>query len=257
MPSALVTGPTSGIGRAFADALARRGYDLVLVSRDAARLQQVADEIRHATGAGIEVLPADLADRAQVAAVEARLQDEARPVDVLVNNAGFGIRSAFATSDVDDEQRMLDVMVTAVMRLAHAAVPGMVRRRHGVVINVSSVASWIAGGTYSAAKSWVTVFSEGLNGELSGTGVRVTAVCPGFVRTEFHERAGMNMAGVPSWMWLDADRVVRDAMRDAAGNRAVSVPSSRYLALTLVLRHSPRFLARRVGGRRSASRARE
>ena len=250
MPTAMITGPTAGIGRAFVRALADRGFDLVLVARDRPRLQALAEELA-AAGVRAEILPADLADRDQLIKVEARLVE--RPVDVLVNNAGFGIASRFSRSAVDDEQRTIDVMVTAVMRLTHAAVPAMIEQGHGVVLNVSSIAGWITGGTYSAAKAWVTVFSEGLNGELAGTGVRVTAVCPGFVRTEFHDRAGMDMSSVPHWMWLDADAVVAQALRDAARNRAISVAGPQYKAFGTLLRHAPRALVHRVGAARSGS----
>ena len=257
MPTALITGPTSGLGHAFARALAARRHDLVLVSRDRERLEAVASGLAREFGIATTVLAADLGDREQLAAVEARLSDPVRPVDVLVNNAGFGIREQFADSDVADEQRMLDVMVTAVMRLTHAAVPGMVARGHGVVLNVSSVASWIAGGTYSAAKAWVTVFSEGLNGELRGSGVKVTGVCPGFVHTEFHERAHMDVSSVPEWLWLDADDVVAQALRDVAVNRPVSVSGLQYRAASTVLQHGPRTLVRAIGRQRSTDRARQ
>jgi short-subunit dehydrogenase len=246
MATALITGPTAGIGRAFADALAAQGMNLVLVSRDAQRLQQVADEIRamHGEQIHIEVFPADLADRSQVDRVADRLRDPARPVQVLVNNAGFGLVQAFTESGIDEEQQLLDVLVTAVMRLSHAALPGMVARGKGVIFNVSSVAGWITGSTYSAAKSWVTVFTEGLAQELAGTGVRAVAVCPGYVRTEFHLRADMDVAGVPAWMWLDAGDVAAQAMRDAEQGRVISVTGSQYKAMATILQHAPRPLVR-------------
>ena len=253
-PIALITGPTAGVGLGFARALATRGHDLVLVSRDEARLGEIAAELRAATGADVEVLPADLAVPADCARVEQRLADAGRPVSVLVNNAGFGLRSGFLRSTVDDEQRLIDVMVSAVMRLTHAALPGMVERRRGVVINVSSVASWLTGGTYSAAKAWVTVFSESLNVELAGTGVRVSACCPGFMHTEFHDRAGISTSTVPEWMWIEVDDVVRTALADAAANRPISVAGLQYKALATVLRHAPRSVVRRVGGIRQRTR---
>lgn len=252
--TALITGPTAGVGLGFARALAERGHDLVLVSRDAVRLEEVAAELRAGTGVAVEVLPADLALGEDCARVEQRLADDARPVSVLVNNAGFGLRTGFLRSSVDDEQRMIDVMVSAVMRLTHAALPGMVERRGGVVINVSSVASWLTGGTYSAAKAWVTVFSESLNVELGGTGVRVSACCPGFMHTEFHDRAGISTSTVPEWMWLEVDDVVRTALADAAANRPLSVAGLQYKALAAVLRHAPRSIVRRVGGIRQRTR---
>ena len=254
-PVALITGPTAGVGLGFARALADRGHDLVLVSRDAARLEEIAADLRARTGVDVEVLPADLAVPDDCARVEQRLADVARPVGVLVNNAGFGLRTGFLRSSVADEQRMIDVMVSAVMRLTHAALPGMVARQRGVVINVSSVASWLTGGTYSAAKAWVTVFSESLSVELAGTGVRVSACCPGFMHTEFHDRAGISTASVPEWMWIEVDDVVRTALADAAANRPLSVAGPQYKLLATVLRHAPRSLVRRVGGIRSRTRA--
>lgn len=244
MATALVTGPTAGIGRGFADGLARKGLDLVLVARDEDRLLATAADLTRRYGVSCEILRADLAVRADVDRVASRLASRDRPITVLVNNAGFGIRASFADSSVDDEQRLLDVLVTSVMRLTHAVVPVMVARGSGAVINVSSVASWVNGGTYSAAKSWVTVFSESLAQQLDGTGVRVTAVCSGFVHTEFHERAGMDVAGLPAFMWLDVPTVVDTAFRDVARRRPVSVAGPQYRVAAWVLRHGPRSLAR-------------
>lgn len=252
MSIALVTGPTAGLGRAFALTLAEAGHDLVLVARDEARLAQVAAEAAE-RGVGVEVLPADLADREALAAVEQRLADDARPVDLLVNNAGFGVNQPFAGGDLDAEQAMLDVLVTAVMRLTHAAVPGMVSRGTGGILNVSSVAGWIAGGTYSAAKAWVTVFSEGLAGELAGTGVHVTAACPGYIHTEFHDRAGMDMGSVPDWMWLTPQQVVDQALADLRRGRPVSVAGTQYQALTTLVRYAPRPAVRAATSSRLAS----
>ena len=242
MAVALVTGPTSGIGRAFADALARKGMDLVLVSRDADRLARTAEEITAAYGVSCKVLAADLAVRADVDAVAGLIVD--RRVDVLVNNAGFGLRRPFERSEVGDEQRLLDVLVTAVMRLTHAAVPGMVDRGFGLVVNVGSLAAWMPGGTYSAAKAWVTVFSESLAQGLAGTGVRVVVAAAGFTRSEFHDRAGVDMSALPEWLWLDAEQVVATAFRDAALGRAVSVAGPQYRPLSVVLRYGPRSLTR-------------
>ena len=244
MPTALITGPTSGIGRGFAEAFARKGFDLVLVARDQERLVALRDELTGSYGVGCEVIAADLSDRSATDEVAARLADRERPVSALVNNAGFGLNRSFLRSSVDDEQRSLDVLVTAVMRLTHAAVPGMVERGTGMVVNVSSVASWITGGTYSAAKSWVTVFTESLAQELEGTGVRVTAVCPGFVHTEFHQRAGIDMSAIPEFMWLDVQQVVSQAFADLARDRPVSVAGPQYKAVAALLRHGPRGLAR-------------
>jgi short-subunit dehydrogenase len=171
-------------------------------------------------------------------------------VEILVNNAGFGVLQSFSTGNLDAEQQMLDVLVTAVMRLTHAALPGMIARGSGAVLNISSVAGWITGGTYSAAKAWVTVFSESLATELAGTGVHVTAVCPGFTHTEFHQRASMEIDGIPEWMWLDAQEVVDRALRDVRKGRPVSVAGSQYKALSLAAQYLPRPLVRALGNRR-------
>ena len=250
MPTVLITGPTSGIGRGFADAFARKGFDLVLVARNGTRLTELAAELFNAYGVQSEVIEADLSLRADVDRVAARLCDPTRPIGALVNNAGFGLKSSFTRTGIDDEQLLLDVLVTAVLRLTHAAVPGMVASGSGMIINVSSVAGWITGGTYSAAKAWVTVFSESLAQELGDTGVRVTAVCPGFVHTEFHQRADIDMDQLPSWMWLDVAAVVSQAFRDLAAGNPVSVAGVQYKSLSVLLRHAPRSIVRLATGAR-------
>jgi len=255
MGTAVITGATSGIGLEFAQTLAARGHDVCLVARDVQRLEAVAEQLR-AQRVSVEVISADLTDRADLARVEARLSDRDRPVEILVNNAGFGVPQRFVGGDIDAEQLMLDVLVTAVMRLTHAVAPGMVARGTGAIINVSSVASWITGGTYSASKSWVTVFSESLSIELAGTGVNVVAVCPGFTHTEFHQRAGMQMEQLPEWMWLDTTEVVDQALRDVRRGRPVSVAGTKYKALSLAAQYLPRPLVRRIGARRPGGQVR-
>jgi short-subunit dehydrogenase len=250
MPTALVTGPTAGIGAAFARRLAADGYDLVLVARDVERLEATAADLRHRFGGAVEVLPADLADRVALAGVEQRLADRERPVDLLVNNAGFGTNTRFSQGDLEEEERQLDVLVRAVLRLSHAAVGGMVERGRGGIINVSSIAGYIPAGTYGAAKAWVTSFSEGLAGELTGTGVHVLAVCPGFVRTEFHQRAGMDVRAIPEILWLTPEQVVDQALDDLARGRLVSVAGLHYKGLSTLARHAPRGLASGVYRRR-------
>jgi uncharacterized protein len=225
--TALVTGATAGIGYAFAHALASRGHDLVLVSRDSARLEQTGSELRQRYRIEAQVLPADLSVRADVERVEQRLADRDQPVDVLINNAGFALNRSFLHSDVDDEQRLLDVLAGAVMRLSHAALPGMLDRGKGQIVNVSSVAGFLPFGSYSAAKAYVVSLSQGLAQELVGTGVQVMALCPGFVHTEFHARAGIDPRLSDMW-WLDADDVVAQALRDLRRGKSVSVPSLQY-----------------------------
>jgi short-subunit dehydrogenase len=237
--TALVTGPTAGIGRSFADQLAARQYDLVLVSRDKQRLDEQAAQLRERYGVQVEVLPADLSDRASLEVVEARVADRAQPVDLLVNNAGFGHKLPFTENAVEAEQQMLDVLVTAVMRLSHAAIGPMLERGHGAIVNVSSVAGFLPRGTYSAAKAYVTSFSQWLDLTYRDRGVRGMALCPGFVRTEFHARMGVGRESAPRWMWLDADRLVADALADLDKGRSLSIPSKRYKALSAVARLTP------------------
>ena len=253
MTTALITGATSGIGLVFARTLARRGHDIVLVARDRERLERVAAELR-GHRVSVDVIPADLADRVQLGIVEEYLR--ANPVEILVNNAGFGVPQRFSTGDLGLEQQMLDVLVTAVMRLTHAALPGMVARGSGAVLNVSSVAGWITGGTYSASKAWVTVFSESLSLELAGSGVHVTAVCPGFTHTEFHQRAEMEMDALPEWMWLDPQEVVDRALADVRKGRPVSVAGPQYKVLSLAAQYLPRPLVRAIGARRPGGQVR-
>lgn len=239
--TSLVTGATAGIGLEFARQLAARGDDLVLVARDTGRLESVAADLASAYGVATEVLTADLTDPAQLATVEQRLADGDRPVDLLVNNAGFGLKNGFLDNDIDTEQAQQDVLVRAVLRLSHAALSGMVERGHGGVINVSSVAAFLPRGTYSAAKAWVNSFSAWAHNEYAARGVKVTAVCPGFVRTEFHQRLGIDRdASAPRFLWLEADRVVREALADFDSGKAISVPSKRYKAILVIRRVVPR-----------------
>ena len=235
--TALVTGATAGIGLAFAHRLAGRGHDLVLVARDVPRLEGVAEELRSSYGVAVEVLVADLVDRAQLATVEARLRDAERPVELLVNNAGFGLKQRFLDNDVEDEQAMLDVLVTAVMRLTHAALGPMVARGSGGIINVSSVAGYLPRGSYAAAKAYVTNLSQWASSEYRSQGVRVMALCPGFTKTEFHQR--MQVRRGSGFMWLDVDRLVDDALKDFDKGRPVSVPGAHYKAIVAATRLIP------------------
>ena len=250
MSTALVTGATAGIGHAFARRLAADGHDLVLVARDGGRLESTAKELHTSYDVDVEVLAADLTDVDGCLRVENRLADASRPVDLLVNNAGSGARHRFSTGNIEDEEQMLRLLVRAVMRLTRAAIPGMVDRGHGAIVNVSSVASFLPRGTYSAAKAWVTTFSQGLSNELDGTGVRVLALCPGFTRTEFHDRAGLNMSAVPRFLWLDADKVVDEGLAALRRDAVVCVPGGRYKVIVAVSRRLPlsglRLMARRA-----------
>ena len=242
---ALVTGATVGIGESFTRLLAQNGYNIVLVARDLPRLQERAKTLESTFGIATTVIQADLATDAGCKTIEDFIANN--QIDVLINNAGFGINKAFTMSQLDAEQQLLDVLVRTPMRLMHVALPGMKERNKGVIINVSSVAGWIAGGTYSAAKSYLTVLSESLHTELSSTNVKVSALCPGFTRTEFHQRGRMSMKGLPAFMWLNSDKLVAKAWKDAVGGKAVSVPGWQYQLLTFVMRNAPRPMVRKIG----------
>ena len=244
MATALVTGASAGIGKTFCEQLAERGDDLVVVARTTERLEELKTDLESRFGIRVEVLTADLSERDQVQVVADRLADATRPIDLLVNNAGYGLKRPFLRNDIEVEEHMLAVLVRAVMVLSHAAALAMRERGHGTIVNVSSVAGFMASGTYSAAKSWVTVFSEGLAGELKGTGVTVTALCPGFTRTEFHGRAAIDHGDLPGFMWLDADNVVRDALADVDRGKVISVPGRQYKLISTALRSMPRPLVR-------------
>ncbi len=242
MPTALITGATAGIGRAFAYELASRGMNLVLVARDQGRLEALAQSLADDFKITAEVLVADLTNRLAIDEVSCRAA--ADDIELVVNNAGFGIRQEFVGGDLSAEQELLDVLVTSVMRITHAALPGMVERNRGGVLNVSSVASWLASGTYSAAKAWVTTFSESLATQLKDSQVHVMALCPGFTRTEFHTRAQMDIDTIPNWMWLEVREVVKTALSDFQASRPVSVPGVQYKALGLAAQYLPRPLVR-------------
>lgn len=254
MGIALITGGTSGIGAAFARALAGRGDDLVLVARDEARLGEMAAELG-ALGVTVEVLPADLSDRADVQRVVERLESSDRPIDMLVNNAGFGVHTKITAADPSPHDRGIEVMIRAVLVLAGAAGRAMRERGSGAIVNVSSTAGFITMGSYSAIKAYVTSLTEGLANELHGTGVTVTALCPGWVRTEFHQRAGIRSSSIPSSLWLDADELVATSLRDVARGRVISMPSVRYRTLIWFARHLPRSAIRGISRRISSSRS--
>lgn len=244
MSTVLVTGATAGIGREFARQYAESGHDVVLVARDEERLAEVAHEIESRYAVRAEVLPADLVDRAALERVADRVRSGDAPIDILVNNAGLGLKTSFTENDLATEEAAFDLMCRAVLVLSHAAATTMKARGRGQIINVSSVASFISAGTYSAAKAFVTVFTEGLATELAGTGVTATALCPGFTHTEFHERGAMDTSYLPEFAWLDAPEVVAAGIADARRGKPVSVPSAKYKAVVGLLQVAPRALLR-------------
>ena len=242
---ALVTGATAGIGESFTRLLAENNYNVVLVARDLPRLQERAQELEAKYQVQTHCIQADLSTDAGCSVVESYIASN--QIDVLINNAGFGINKAFTVSELVEEQKLLDVLVRTPMRLMHVALPLMKQRDRGVVINVSSVASFIAGGTYSASKSYLTVLTESMHTELAGTNLKISALCPGFTRTEFHQRGRMSMKGLPNFMWLDSDELVAKAWRDALKGKAISIPGWQYQLLVFVIQRLPRSIVRKVG----------
>ncbi|MFI2430390.1 SDR family NAD(P)-dependent oxidoreductase [Streptomyces sp. NPDC018693] len=249
MTTALITGSTAGIGAAFARRLAADGHDLVLVARDTERLRRQATELHDRHGIEAEVRTADLATDEGIEAVADRLRDRRNPVDLLINNAGFGNKGRYLDVPMTDELRMLKVHCEAVLRLTSAAAEAMQGRGRGGVINVASVAAFLPRGTYGASKAWVVQFTQGAARDLAGSGVRLMALCPGFVRTEFHQRAGMGTDNIPGWMWLDADKLVAAALEDLARGKSLSVPDPRYKALMGAAKLVPRGVLGGVSSR--------
>ena len=255
MASALITGGTSGIGLAFARELAARGTDLILVARDEDRLKGVAAELGEVHGIDVEVLPADLSDRDDTLRVAARLEDPARPVDWLINNAGFGLHSTVLDpDDIDLHAKALDVMCLAMLILGGAAGRAMRGRGHGHIVNVASSSASIFTGNYSAIKAWARTYSTALALELHGTGVKVTGLLPGWVRTEFHGRAGINASKLPGIVWIDPDKLVRKALEDAEKGKIESIPDWKWRAAMFVADHGPRGITRLVSRMLTASR---
>jgi uncharacterized protein len=246
-PRALVTGASSGLGVSFARQLAGAGNDLVLVARSVEPMERLGDELADAHGVRAEVLPADLADRAQLDSVAGRIRSG--DVDTVVNNAGFGFYGPVANHSLDQELGMVDVDVAAVVALSHAALEVMVPRRSGSLLNVSSVAAFATtpeSATYSAAKSFVLLFTEAVHDEVADAGVHVTVLCPGFTRTAFQSHAGIEAQGLPGIVWADADDVVRHGLVALARNQAVCVPGLLNKVAAASPRFGPRPLVRRL-----------
>ena len=250
-PVALITGASSGIGKAFAEHLAADGYDLVLVARDTERLKALAAELQGARGIDVEILPADLMDPVQRAAVEERLSraDGGRTINLLVNNAGFGTGGTFHELPIGPEVGQIELNVVALVRLTHAALAVMVPRRSGSIINVASLGGFQPSpqvATYSATKAFVLSFTEAIHEELRGTGVKAMVLCPGFTRTEFQERAGLHASALPNVVWQSAEQVVATALRDLRRGRAVSVPGVINKAAASFTHLLPRIAVRKM-----------
>lgn len=251
MTTALVTGASAGIGRAFAVGLAARGHDLVLVARDRTRLDELAAQLIAAHRVAVEVLRADLLDRADLEVVATRVGDDARPVDVLVNNAGFGTYGRFVDLDVAHEVEEVELNVVALLRLSHAALAAMQARGSGAILNVGSVAGYQPdprSATYGATKAFVLSFTHALRTEARGSGVQVMVVCPGYTHTEFHERAGLGPSSVPELLWQTPDEVVTVALRDLDRRRAVSIPGVLNRTAAALSSMAPPGISGRVAG---------
>lgn len=240
-PRALITGASSGLGRGYALSLAAEKYDLVLVARDERRLRELATSIETENGTVAEVVVADLSTRTGIDAV--RTVIETSPVDLLINNAGYGLKQGLLESEMSELHDQDMVLTGAVRELSLAAVKEMRTRGRGGLINVSSMAALTTMGQYAASKMSTLVFTEALAGELRGTPVTVTAVLPGFIRTEFHERLGVERPG-PGWIWLSVQQVVTASLRDARRGKVVSIPGVSYGLAARIARFVPRPLVR-------------
>ncbi len=247
--TALITGATAGLGAEFAQQLGAQRHNLVLVARDTARLEAKAVRLRQDFAIEVEIISADLQTESGVAAVAARLAQPQNPVTMLVNNAGYGLAKPFEQNTMQQEVDQLAILVGTPMQLMHAAVEPMLARGQGTIINVASMAGFIPRGTYGASKAWVISFSKWANVNYAPRGVHVTAVCPGFVHTEFHQRMGASTARIPGWMWLHPDRVVREGMAAARAGKSVSVPSRRYAVLAWLSKFLPDRLGAAAGKR--------
>ena len=246
--SALVTGASAGIGLAFAERLARDQYDLVLVARSRDRLEEIAKRLRDERGVAVEVLAADLTQPDPLRSVERRVAEDAT-LDLLVNNAGFGTQGRFAELDADREEEEIRLNVIALVRLTRAALPHMLERGRGEIVNVSSMASFYPGpylATYGATKAFVTSFTEAIAGEIAGSGVRIQALCPGFTRTEFQERASIDASHIPAFAWMSAEAVVDASLAALASGDVVVVPGGLNKAMHAGTSLLPRSLVRRV-----------
>lgn len=247
--TALITGATAGIGNAFARELARRGTNLVLVARTTDRLEDVAAQLRSRHGVDVEVITADLASAEGTDRIADRLSESGRPIDLLVNNAGASLAGWFGTTDIADEDHQLDLLVRAPMHLMDAAIKSMSGRGQGGIINVASVAAFTPRGAYSAHKAWLVNISQWANLQYADVGVTVQALCPGFTRTEFHQRMGAEIDSVPRWMWLKADAVVKASLKDLERGKPISVPSARYKVLSTIARYAPAGIVAKVARR--------
>jgi hypothetical protein len=239
MKLAVITGPTSGIGLAYAQELAREGYELLLVGRNEIKLKQLQLDLN----AKSEIFVADLSVQAEILRIGSHLEG-LKQIDLLVNNAGFGSSLPFSQNSLAEEIEQMEILMKAVMVLTHATLPKMIKQNSGIILNISSVAAWVPTGTYAAAKSWVTAFTESISAELKGSKVQVTAVAPGFTKTKFFDRSQMKDDDVPNWLWLTPEQVAKESLKDARSGQLISIPGAQYKAMSTVTRSLPRPLVR-------------
>jgi short-subunit dehydrogenase len=236
---AVITGPTSGIGLAYAHELATEGFELLLIGRNESKLKALQTDLK----SNSEIFVADLSIHDDIIKT-ANFLTALDQIDILVNNAGFGSSLPFSENSLAEEIEQLEVLIKAVLALTHATLPKMIEQNSGIILNISSIAAWVPTGTYAAAKSWVTSFSEAIAAELKGTKVQVTAVAPGFTKTKFFDRSQMKDTDVPQWLWLTPEQVVKESLKDARNGQLISVPGAQYKAMSTVTRSLPRPLVR-------------
>lgn len=255
MVTALVTGGTAGIGNAFCRHLAARGNDLVIVARNRDRLDELATELHNSYGVEVDVIVADLTKAEDTTRIADRVESATEPIEILVNNAGHGLHASLLDKDsLALQKSAMEVMCWAVLEISGAAARAMTARGHGTIINVASTSAWIRTGNYSAIKNWVLSYTEALAIEVAGTGVKVCALCPGWVHTEFHQRAGINAGNLPEFVWVDVDTLVSEALDDAQNGKVISIPSLKWKVAIAFAQHAPRGFIRWFSNKLSSSR---
>lgn len=246
---ALITGGSSGIGLEFAYQLAAEGYNLVLASRDGDELLTTAEKLRIRYNVIVESMDIDLAATESIRQLSDRISDQSRPIEILINNAGFAVHDSLLAEDTNLQMSAFSVMAEAVLKLSNVASRIMVARGRGRIINVASTSAWLFAGNYSALKRWVVVYTESLALELKGTGVSSTVVCPAWVKTNFHKSGGISRPDLPSWLWVPAKTVVKAALMASLRGKSKIIPTLRWKVVIFIFRHCEpltRFVSKRM-----------